>query len=302
MWRDCSAWLQENREVWVKGSRDRWRKFGKRKYHRGRGVDGVWVFGGRKRGKNKCSFESVSNRRWGVETLIPIIKRWVLPRSRTIIHSDCWKAYSSPEREGYKRKTVNHSVDFVDSDSGVYTQNIESRWRALKTWRCPGMERNKELYDSYFAEICCKAKISGWKLRWIYKISGTACIPPKVKDQVEECQSLSVTVTGSPALPLWQCQGQRQSAVLTLTRRMNVTAVWTFSISQGEYTIMISGNFCGLWLWLAFPCVVATWIMIFSCFAPVLCSAHMTLVGGALKRLCPYSHMWGNYDGTIFFT
>ena len=46
--------------------------------HRGRQVDGVWVFGGIERGTNKWGFfEVVSDR--SADTLIPIIKRWVLP-------------------------------------------------------------------------------------------------------------------------------------------------------------------------------------------------------------------------------
>ena len=47
-------------------------KFGKRKYHRGKRVDGVWVFGGIERESKRCFFEIVSDR--SAETLIPIIK------------------------------------------------------------------------------------------------------------------------------------------------------------------------------------------------------------------------------------
>lgn len=49
------------------------RKFGKRKYHRGKRVDGVWVFGGIERETKKCFFEVVE------DTLIPIIKKYILP-------------------------------------------------------------------------------------------------------------------------------------------------------------------------------------------------------------------------------
>ena len=37
-------------------------KFGKRKYHRGRRVEGVWVFGGIERGSKKCFMVSVEDR------------------------------------------------------------------------------------------------------------------------------------------------------------------------------------------------------------------------------------------------
>ena len=103
-------------------------KFRKRKYNRGRRVDGVWVFGGIECGTNKCFFKVVDDR--SADTRVPITKPWVRPG--TEIHSDCWKAYSQLSKEGYIHKTVNHSEEFVHSESGAYTQNIESRWRVLK--------------------------------------------------------------------------------------------------------------------------------------------------------------------------
>ena len=66
-------------------------KFGKRKYHRGRRVDGQWVFGGIERESKNSFFACVDDR--SAATLIPIILRWVKPG--TTIISDCWKAYGS---------------------------------------------------------------------------------------------------------------------------------------------------------------------------------------------------------------
>ena len=66
-------------------------KFGKRKYHKGHKVEGQWVFGGHEKYNKKQIFMiPVANRK--ESTLIPIIKKWIKPG--TIIHSDCWKAYS----------------------------------------------------------------------------------------------------------------------------------------------------------------------------------------------------------------
>ena len=67
-------------------------KFGKRKYHRGKRVDGVWVFGGIERDSKRCCFFLIAEDR-SAPTLISIIKPYVKPGS--IILSDCWKAYSS---------------------------------------------------------------------------------------------------------------------------------------------------------------------------------------------------------------
>ena len=103
-------------------------KFGKRKYHKGRRVDGVWVFGGIERDSKKCFLTTVEDRT--ADTLVNIIKQHIKP-GPTII-SDCWRAYSSLNSEGFTHLTVNHSVNFVDSDSGAHTNTIESTWRALK--------------------------------------------------------------------------------------------------------------------------------------------------------------------------
>ena len=81
-------------------------KFQKRKYHKGHKVEGQWVFGGcEKYNKKQIFMIPVLNRK--ESTLIPIIKRWIKPG--TIIHSDCWKAYSKLSALGYTHVTVNHS-------------------------------------------------------------------------------------------------------------------------------------------------------------------------------------------------
>eukprot|EP00112_Aurelia_sp_Birch-Aquarium-sp1_P014725 Seg3191.4 transcript_id=Seg3191.4/GoldUCD/mRNA.D3Y31 product="putative transposase-like protein" pseudo=true protein_id=Seg3191.4/GoldUCD/D3Y31 len=126
-------------------------KFGKRKYHRGKRVEGVWVFGGIERESKKCFFEAVPDR--SAPTLIPIIQRYVLPG--TVIMSDCWKAYSSLKDEGYWHLTVNHSIQFVNQENGACTNMIESTWNALKK-SLPKTGTRKEFYDSYFAEYCVR--------------------------------------------------------------------------------------------------------------------------------------------------
>lgn len=126
-------------------------KFGKRKYHRGRRVDGVWVFGGIERDTKHCFFQCVADRT--ADTLIEIIKDNILPG--TTIISDCWKAYCSLNKEGFKHLTVNHSVNFVDPDTGAHTNTIESTWRALKK-SLPKHGTTKNLYDTYFAQYCVR--------------------------------------------------------------------------------------------------------------------------------------------------
>ena len=122
-------------------------KFGKRKYHKGRRKDGVWVFGGIERETKNCFLTSVEDR--SADTLVPIIKQHVLPG--TIIISDCWKAYSRLTEEGYVHQTVNHSKEFVNRETGAHTNTIESTWRAVKT-SLPKHGTVKSLYDTYFVE------------------------------------------------------------------------------------------------------------------------------------------------------
>lgn len=128
-------------------------KFGKRKYNRGKRVEGCWVFGGIERGTGRCFFTRVADR--SAETLIPIIQAHIAPGS-TII-SDCWKAYSKLSELGYVHQTVNHSKTFKDKITGACTNTIEGQWHLLKS-SLPTNGTSKTLLDSYFAEYCVRSK------------------------------------------------------------------------------------------------------------------------------------------------
>ena len=71
-------------------------KFGKRKYNKGRRVDGVWVFGGIDRRTREFFLIPVKDRT--ADTLIPLIKQYIRPG--TTIMTDCWKSYSTLQEEG----------------------------------------------------------------------------------------------------------------------------------------------------------------------------------------------------------
>lgn len=135
-------------------------KFGKRKYYRGKRVLGQWVFGGREtKDKSKVFMVPVKNRK--ARTLVPLIVKWVEPG--TIIHSDCWKAYSKLKTLGYEHVTVNHSKHFVDPDSKACTNRIESDWRHAKV-SLPRYGVHKGLHASYLAEFMWKRKYNGTDL------------------------------------------------------------------------------------------------------------------------------------------
>jgi transposase-like protein len=98
-------------------------KMGKRKYHRGHRVDGVWLVGGIERTEEKKVFIARVEDR-SAETLLALLSRHVLPGS--IIYSDMWRGYSRIEEcLGLEHHTVNHSVEFITSE-GVHTNTIEA--------------------------------------------------------------------------------------------------------------------------------------------------------------------------------
>jgi transposase-like protein len=119
-------------------------KIGKRKYNRGRMVDGSWILGMLEIIPIEQRFRNNNNGRAGgrfrleicpenkrdAATLIPLIKKHVAKNS--IIISDKWGAYARLEEEGYYHKTVNHSENFVDPVTAADTQAVESHWRDMK--------------------------------------------------------------------------------------------------------------------------------------------------------------------------
>lgn len=89
-------------------------KIGKRKYNRGRYLEGQWVVGDIQRGTTNFFLVAVEDRT--SETLTRIIKEYVKPGST--IYTDFWKAYDKLFEEHYDHLTVNHSLNFVDLDTG----------------------------------------------------------------------------------------------------------------------------------------------------------------------------------------
>ena len=81
-------------------------KFGKTKFNCGRYIERQWVFGGICHQRDK-------------DTLLPIIRAHILPG--TCVMSGMWKVYDYLKDEGYTHLTVNHSINFVDPDTGAHT-------------------------------------------------------------------------------------------------------------------------------------------------------------------------------------
>ena len=65
-------------------------------------------------------------------TLLDIVRRIYLPG--TIIYSDQWVAYGDITGLGFQHYTVNHFLNFVNSEKSVHTQHIKSYWNKNKIY------------------------------------------------------------------------------------------------------------------------------------------------------------------------
>lgn len=157
----CEFWLAEQEQIGIGGPGKvveiGENIFGSSKIKQnreGQEVEGQWVFGCFERDSKKLFLFPVENRDAG--TLIPVVKKHVLPD--TIIHSNCWKAYSTLSNEGFTHYTVNQSEEkeFLNK-SDVHTRNIEACWRDVKAWLLRSGNK-RELSHKYISKyLFCKA-------------------------------------------------------------------------------------------------------------------------------------------------
>lgn len=120
-------------------------KFGKRKYHRGHGVDGVWMLGMVEKTPERriiLIHVPVRNR----ATLERIIMKYV--RHGSTVRTDKWGGYARLSSLGYIHETVNPS--FKDPVTGAHTNTIEGNWSPLKRF-VPPRCRTRQKIDIYLA-------------------------------------------------------------------------------------------------------------------------------------------------------
>lgn len=123
-------------------------KLGKRKYHRGHRVDGVWVIAGIERTANKKVFLiEVEDRT--IETITNVLKTYVRPES--IVYSDGWAAYKAAcEACGLEHHVVNHKYYFKDPVSGVHTNTVEGLNNGIKHLIKPRHRTRKGINDQLY--------------------------------------------------------------------------------------------------------------------------------------------------------
>ncbi|KAK4884047.1 hypothetical protein RN001_000318 [Aquatica leii] len=120
-------------------------KIGKRKYNRGRNVDGHWIVG-------MVEIDVVEGRGKGGRFRLEICKPPALaldgkPRGRLELEAIIRK-HVEP---GYNHLTVNHQTNFIDPNTFANTQTIESQWRPLKY-----KLRKEGVRDEYLAYHLCE--------------------------------------------------------------------------------------------------------------------------------------------------
>lgn len=134
-------------------------KFGKRKYHRGHFVEGAWIFGGVERTEDRKVFLVQVNDR-SQETLLSKIYTYILPGS--IIYSDLWRGYIGIEEIlNMSHYTVNHSLGFVNNESGVHTNTIEGTWSGIKR-KIAVRNRNRSCIDEHLLEFVWRRKCNNF--------------------------------------------------------------------------------------------------------------------------------------------
>ena len=82
------------------------------------------MFGGVERESGKTFLVPILDR--SAETLKAVIDAWIEPGTTVI--SDCWGAYRNHDAQGYTHLTVNHSIEFVDQNTGAHTYRMKSTW------------------------------------------------------------------------------------------------------------------------------------------------------------------------------
>ena len=91
--------------------------------------------GGMERTEERKMFAvAVDNR--NAETLLDVIRRYVKPGSYVI--TDCWAGYHTDgllELEMLQAR-VNHTLHFVDPETGARTNSIEGTWHGINLCEC----------------------------------------------------------------------------------------------------------------------------------------------------------------------
>ena len=130
-------------------------KLVQKNYNRGHRVEGVWVEVGVERTDARKVFIVPVERR-DAETLTAIIKDCVVSGSK--VFTDGWKGYGCvDDDQDYERCTINHSIEFRDSQTGVHTNTVEGINSGIKR-RIAVRSRVREGIEEHLDEFVWRRK------------------------------------------------------------------------------------------------------------------------------------------------
>ncbi len=127
-------------------------KIGHRKYNKGRILEGQWIFGGIERNSRKIFLVPVKNR--NSKTLLRLIRKHIA--LGTTLISDCWRGYQNLQHDrNFQHLTVNHSINFVDPETGTHTNTIECVWCEVRS-NVPRYGYRRLHFQGYLCEFMFK--------------------------------------------------------------------------------------------------------------------------------------------------
>jgi transposase-like protein len=104
-------------------------KLDERRENKGRIIEGNWILGMIDL-NGGVRLEICPDNSRSKETLLDLINKTV--EKGTTIMTDCWKGYSGLTGDGFIHLIISHKYHFIDPDTWVNTQKIESNWRPFK--------------------------------------------------------------------------------------------------------------------------------------------------------------------------
>ncbi|XP_047536550.1 uncharacterized protein LOC125070646 [Vanessa atalanta] len=118
-------------------------KFAKRKYNKGRHIEGQWVLGMIEDGSEDLRLEVCPNNIRTAEVLVPLIQKHVA--EGTTIHINVGEAYDTLKDHNYILKKMTDN--FPANPLCMHTQKIEAQWRVVKQFFSKDLYNRENLAD-----------------------------------------------------------------------------------------------------------------------------------------------------------
>ena len=120
-------------------------------------IGGIEILGGICRETRDCFLFAVPDR--SAATVLPILTQSIAPGTTVITNK--WRAYGQLQNLNFNHQTVNHSLNFVDPQTGAHTQTVERMWGVAKQRNKKQCGTHRELLDSYLCEFMWRKRIHG---------------------------------------------------------------------------------------------------------------------------------------------